>query len=275
MSETKVLELQDEVELKNLEISDLNYQISVLKKKETELRNQISELKKKNEEKDKFISIIAHDLRSPFNGFLGLTQVLVEDFNELTSEEIKKIAESLNKSAISTFDLIQNLLNWSMSQNGLQVVEQVLLPLFSRVEKSLHILFEIANKKGIEICINISKGTLVKADKNMLESVLRNLLSNAIKFTPSGGRVTISANEINNNFVEISIKDSGIGIPKSLLENLFSISENTRRKGTNNEHSTGLGLILCKEFVAKNGGKIWVESEEGKGSTFFFTLLSA
>jgi signal transduction histidine kinase/Tfp pilus assembly protein PilF len=233
-----------------------------------EKNKKISEI---NSQKDKFFSIIAHDLRGPFNGFLGLTELLAEDIDSMTTEEIKFAAVNMRNSAKNLFRLLENLLEWSrMEQNLISFVpkELVLMPI---VLECIATIQDSAHNKEIEINTNISENTKVFADNNIIQAVIRNILSNAIKFTPKGGSIIIEAKE-DNTKTTISITDTGIGIDPQMIENLFQLDMQTSRKGTDDEPSTGLGLILCKEFMEKHGGEIWIESEEEKGTTFYFSF---
>jgi len=239
---------------------------------EAEIERQNKELQKINVEKDKFFSIIAHDLRGPFNGFLGLTQILAEESNRFTMADIQKIAVKMSKSASNLYRLLNNLLEWSQLQQGAIHCQPELLHLRLVVEGTIDMINESAESKDIEIINDVSVGIEVEADPNMLQTVLRNLLSNALKFTPKGGKVNVSAKSFQNNSVEISVRDTGIGMSQILLDNLFRLDVRDSRKGTDNEPSTGLGLLLCNEFVEKLGGKLWVESKERNGSVFHFTV---
>ena len=239
---------------------------------EQQIRMKNEELLKINSEKDKFFSIIAHDLRSPFNGFLGLTQLMVDDLSSLTQDEIQEIASALRKSATNLFNLLENLLEWTLLEQGLIPFRGEEFQLISIVNESIKILNEAARKKEIKIACAISGDIVVFADRNMLQTIIRNLVSNALKFTAIGGKILISTKPIEGNKVEISVQDSGVGMKKEILDNLFKPDVNTSRPGTNGEPSTGLGLMLCKEFVEKHGGKIRVESEENRGSAFYFTI---
>jgi signal transduction histidine kinase len=224
-----------------------------------------------NKQKDKFFSIIAHDLRGPFNGFLGLTELLAEEIDAMEKEEIQFAATTMRSSAKNLNSLLENLLEWSRMEQGLipfEPQENILLPV---VNECIATLEAAANKKEIKIQTHITEEINVFADNNILHAVIRNFLSNAVKFTPKGGTIRIQGKENDQN-TTISIKDSGIGMNSKILDNLFRLDVQTNRKGTEDEPSTGLGLILCKEFVEKHGGKIWVESEEGKGSTFYFSF---
>jgi len=239
---------------------------------EIKLKNE--ELQKLNAEKDKFFSIIAHDLRSPFSGLLGLTQIMAEELPDLTMAEIQSIAVRMRNSATNLFSLLENLLLWARMQQGLIPFNPEIIQIHKIALESIVMMVEPANIKGIEIVNDISVDLNVFADSNTLQNVIRNLVSNAVKFTSKGGKITLLAKATADKSIEISIKDSGIGISKAMMENLFRPDVQTNRKGTEGESSSGLGLLLCKEFIEKHGGKIWVESEEGKGSTFHFVIPS-
>ncbi len=245
----------------------------------TERRQAEEEIKLKNEElhmlnaeKDKFFSIIAHDLRAPFNGFLGFTNMLVDDLDTLTLKETRKLAGIMKSSATNIFRLLENLLEWSRLKRGKIPFEPAPLLLMSAVSESMHTVIDSARKKEIEIRYEIPQDMEVFADEFMLGTILRNLATNAVKYTPRAGSVTIAAKPVSDSLVEISIKDTGIGMNPEMIDNLFKLDLNTSRKGTDGEPSTGLGLIICKEFIEKHGAKLWVESEEGIGSTFYFSL---
>ncbi len=246
--------------------------ITERKHTEAEIKKTNEELTKLNAEKDKFFSIIAHDLRSPFNGFLGLTQIMAEELSSLSMEELQDIAGSLQNSAINLFRLLENLLEWAKMQQGLIPFDPKVVKLLSILDESIAMALESAKSKGIEIANDIPNGLEVFADSNILQTVIRNLISNAVKFTRNGGTVSVSAKATSDKGVEISIKDTGIGMSPKMVDNLFRLDVQTNRKGTEGEPSSGLGLLLCKEFIEKHGGKIWVESEEGKGSVFYFFI---
>lgn len=252
-------------------IVGLNHDITARKFSEEQINDKNKELQKLNSEKDKFFSIIAHDLRSPFNGLLGLTQLMRDELHNFTEEDIHHIAVSLNNSAANIYSLIENLLEWSLIQRGMvdyTPTEHFLHDLVS----NLISIFDAAKKKDIHIRLEIPADTRVYSDANMLSSIMRNLIGNAVKFTPKGGIIVIRAKTLSNRTTEISVNDSGIGMTKEMIDNLFRLDENTSRKGTDGEPSTGLGLIICKDLIEKHGGKIWAESEEGKGSKFCFTI---
>ena len=242
------------------------------KKTEAEIILKNEQLILANSEKDKFFSIIAHDLRSPFNALLGFTQLLVEESDTMNLPEIQEIAASMRNSASNLFSLLENLLEWSRIRRGITAFEPEHLMLKSIIDESLQPIVESATKKGIEIHLEVPEFIEIYADEYMFKSMIRNLVTNAVKFTNKGGSVVLSANSLPDNSVEISIKDSGIGMSRKILDNIFRLDVQTSRKGTEGEPSSGLGLLICKEFIEKNGGKIWIESEEGKGSTFRFTI---
>lgn len=239
---------------------------------EEELRLKNDMLKASSAEKDKFFSIVAHDLRGPMNGFLGLTSIMADDIEELSAFELKEIATTMRTSAVNIYRLIENLLEWSKMQRGNINFEPQPMFLKSSLTKSIELMKDTAIKKEIELRINIPEHNVVFADIHMLETVIRNLISNAIKFSFKGGVIEISASKTKNDMMRIVVKDSGIGMNPEMANKLFKLTENINRKGTEGEPSTGLGLILCKEFVEKQGGLIWAESTEGVGSSFIFTL---
>jgi PAS domain S-box-containing protein len=240
--------------------------------KEIELKNE--ELLKLNAEKNKFFSIIAHDLRSPLGAFIGLTELLADEKLTYTSKQKKNMSLKMNHLASNLFNLLENLLEWSQIQNGHLRFTPEKLDLNMTVTESLRTLTESAENKAIEITVDVPDKVEVFADTYMLQTIIRNLVSNAIKFVEKGGKITISVDSAEENRTVIKVKDTGIGMTKQILENLFSIHSKSSRQGTSGEAGTGLGLLLCKEFVEKHNGKIWVESEVGKGSVFYFTVQS-
>ncbi len=248
--------------------------ITELKRTEAEIQRKNEELLKINAEKNRFFSIIAHDLKNPFTGFLGLTEKMVEGMSRLKINEIQELARHVRTSALNLYHLLGNLLEWSRFQQGLTAFKPSFCLLMPGIPESLVLTLDAADKKGIAIFYNVPEDLVVFADENMLGIIIRNLVSNAVKFTPKGGNITISAKPVSIKSVEISIKDTGIGMNATMIGNLFRPDKNTSRKGTEGEYSTGLGLILSKYFIEKHGGKLWVDSEEGKGSNFRFTLPS-
>ena len=241
-----------------------------LAEEEIKLKNELLQIV--NSEKDKFFSILAHDLRGPLSAFVAATQIIAEEIQTMGFEEIKKITLSMKTSATNIYSLLENLLEWSRLRRGVMDFIPEKINLKKKIEECIAVLSESARKKGIEILISIPEVIDVLADSHMFDTVIRNLISNAIKFTPVGGKVTLTAGYIEDHTIEIKISDSGIGMTPELKDKLFLLNEKTSRKGTEGEPSTGLGLLLCKEFIEKHNGKIWVESEAGKGSTFSFTI---
>jgi signal transduction histidine kinase len=197
---------------------------------------------------------------------------MADDIEELSAFELKEIATTMRTSAVNIYRLIENLLEWSKMQRGKISFEPQPMFLKSSLTKSIELMKDTANKKDIELQINIAEHCVVLADIHMLETIVRNLLSNAIKFSFKGGIVEISAAKTENDMMRIAVRDFGIGMNTDILSKLFKLTENVNRKGTEGEPSTGLGLILCKEFVEKQGGQLWAESKEGEGSSFIFTL---
>jgi hypothetical protein len=246
--------------------------ITELKNAEAKLKIINAELNKNIVEKDKLFSIIAHDLRSPFLAFLNLTQMLAEDSKSFSAEELSEIGINMNQSANNLFSLLQNLFEWANMQQDSTKFQPVELSLSELISTNVELVNQRSIQKGIQIINIATTPVYVYADKNMINSVLSNLLWNAVKFTNKNGAVIINEKKNGNQMIEISVKDTGVGINKKEMANLFKIGEKTGSKGTDGELSTGLGLLLCKEFVEKNGGKIWVESKEGVGSTFYFTI---
>lgn len=239
---------------------------------EEEIKNKNEELKKLNAEKDKFFSIIAHDLRGPLAIFLGLTEMMIESIKGIKLPDVQEYALAMRKSAVNLYKLLENLLEWSRMELGAISFIPVKVDLEDLIHESMVTVLEPAKTKEIEITYNIPNRFEILADKNILQTVIRNLASNAVKFTSRGGHIAISAAAAESKSVTISIKDSGIGMNREIVDNLFHLNNQTNRKGTEDEVSTGLGLFLCKNLIHKHGGKIWVESKEGEGSVFSFTI---
>ncbi|MGD0581698.1 MAG: PAS domain S-box protein [Bacteroidales bacterium] len=261
--------------------SDLKFLMSVgsqiavaieRKKAEKEINLKNILLQKTIAEKDKFFSIISHDLRGPLSTFVAITQILTEDIKTMSLDEIRNITTDMKKDATNIYTLLENLLEWSRLQRGVMEFNPEKLNLRNTISNGIETVSVAARNKRIEINISENDDQEVIADRHMLETVVRNLVSNAVKFTPAGGKVNISCSLNMDNYFEIKISDTGIGMLPDLIGKLFLLNERTSRKGTEGEPSSGLGLLLCKEFIEKHGGKICVESEVGKGSTFSFTI---
>lgn len=247
-------------------------EITERKRAEETIIQKNKELQNLNATKDKFFSIIAHDLRGPFSAFLGSTELMAEELTSLSFDDIKQLSRSMQKSASTLYRLLENLLQWSQIQQGTIPFNPQQIQLVSVVKEGVEIIQEQATHKMIELTMDIPGDLQVSVDKNMIETVIRNLLSNAIKYTAREGRVSVSAKPTSRFFIEVSVADSGIGMNQKLLENLFRTDIKTNRVGTDNEPSSGLGLLLCKEFVEKHGGTIWAESIVNQGTTFHFTI---
>jgi signal transduction histidine kinase len=256
----------------NIWASVVSFQdITERKKAEKDLREIGQRLIRLNDDKDRFISILGHDLKNPFNNILGFSEILTNEINSLNLDEIKEIAKSINNSAQTTNKLLEDILIWARTQQGKIPFEPKNLSFTEISKDAIEVLMTNANKKNITINYSATDHINVFADTNMLMTVLRNLVSNGIKFTNNSGEINIKA-EQKDYFVTISVSDNGVGISPDDLVKLFDFSEVLTTRGTAGETGTGLGLLLCKEFVEKHGGKIWVESEVGKGSDFKFTL---
>lgn len=250
--------------------TDINDQ-KVIEEKVTRFNE---ELKSLNASKDKFFSIIAHDLKSPLSGLLGFSEILYEEFDELQDDEKKEFIGHSYQAAKNLMALLENLLEWSRMQIGSISFSPSELDIDSITTAVLDLFAQNARSKNIKLEKRIDSGIKAFADKNMFKTVLRNLISNGIKFTKDGGTITISAN-VQTGYVSISVRDSGVGIGEENLRKLFKIDSGFSTLGTNKERGTGLGLMLCKELVNKNGGDIHAESELGKGTKFIFTLPKA
>ncbi|GAK55027.1 response regulator receiver protein [Candidatus Vecturithrix granuli] len=236
-----------------------------------ELEAQKLELAELNASKDKFFSIISHDLRSPFNALLGFAQILSENLERYTLEEIQQKVIYIRTAAERLYALLENLLTWSRIQRGAIEYDPEPLDLAEIVEDNVALFMPNAEQKQIRLHNSIQAQTFVYADYSMLNTVIRNLTSNALKFTSSGDHVSLSV-MVAERLVEVAVSDTGVGIPAEVLPTLLRIDTHHTRVGTAGEKGTGLGLVLCKELIEKNGGQLWVESEAGKGSTFKFTL---
>lgn len=235
------------------------------------LQQKNRQLVEANAIKDKFFSIIAHDLKNPLSTLLSYSLALVKNFERLETEKIKKGINSLNISAGRAYNLLSDLLMWARSHSGKMEYKPEEIDLGHMAKENVELLHDRAKEKSIYISSEINEGLLIYSDKNMVSTVLRNLLTNAIKFTSENGTVKVSS-EVEGDNLKITVRDTGIGISEENIENLFRLDTFYRTLGTDNEKGTGLGLILCKEFIDILKGEIWVESEPDKGSRFIFTL---
>lgn len=248
----------------------ITYQV-LYRKKEKQLIKQTEELKISQAHKDRVYSIIAHDLRSPFGTLAGLTELFIEEYDEHSDRDCIEIIKSMQHTSASLQNLLENLLDWSRMQSGNLEKSLKHLNLRKIAEETLALHKELIVKKGHITEVDIDSNLVAYADRHMVSTVFRNLISNAIKFTSQQGKISISAKG-NHNKIKVCIKDSGIGLSKHDLENLFDIQRVDKISTRGQEKGTGLGLLLCKEFVESHEGEVWVKSEPGRGSEFCFTL---
>lgn len=260
-------------------IKSLEKQILEQEQQLRQLTLHTNEMKLKNEqlltvisEKDKFFTIIAHDLKNPLQALKGFIQILYEELNSLTMNEIYEIVVHIKSSTNNFSDLLENLMLWARLQRGLMHFNQEEVYLNTAIRESVSLISDSAANKNIEITYTIPENIKVLTDINILHTIIRNLISNAVKFTLSGGKINIGAKMTDDPFIVVSISDTGIGMSPGMVRDLFILDRATSRTGSGGEPGTGLGLIICKDFIENQGGKLWVESEESKGSTFYFTL---
>ncbi len=247
------------------------HDITALKKQEERLIKSSNELAELNALKDKFFSIIAHDLRNPISSYQSITELLLTDYYEFDDKEKIEILKSMQETIIQVSDLLENLLNWANSQSGTIQVYKTSNNLFQIIDELITSLTSSAQIKQIQFKNEIPKELEVYLDINIAKIILRNLVSNSIKFTDSNGLIVISCEE-NEEFVRIKVTDNGIGIPKEKIPKLFSVDQSSSTKGTNGEIGTGLGLIFCKDFIEKHGGSIQVDSIVNEGTSISFTI---
>jgi signal transduction histidine kinase len=245
--------------------------ISVQVNNETEIIKNHENLKELNASKDKFFRILSHDLRNPFNGLIGFSEILKVLTKDTDDSEIKECVESICIISNSTYKLLENLLNWARLQTDGIYFNPVKFNLVEKIIEIVNYEQYLSIAKKIIIKNSVSNNLIVFADIEMISTVIRNLLTNAIKFTKTGGMIEILSQEQENEFI-ITISDNGIGIPPEIKNDLFRIEAKVTRLGTNKEEGSGLGLILCKEYIDKNKGKLWVDSEVDSGTKFHFTI---
>ena len=245
----------------------------------TDLRHLNDALTARNEElleiiasRDKFISIIAHDIKNPFTALLGFSEFLFKNIDNVDKEEIEEIARAMFQSSRLIFSFLENLLQWARLRTDRIEFNPVMVDLYAVTEGITELLTDNAQLKDISLNNAIPEGTWVFADEPSISTVLRNLISNAIKFSRKGGKVTVSS-QVKDDLVHVQVSDTGVGMRQEDVAKVFRIDKSHTTVGTNNERGTGLGLKLCKEFVERNGGTIWVESTLNKGSNFTFTLF--
>jgi signal transduction histidine kinase len=266
--EQKVIERTHDLESVNMqlhqELTDRILAEDALKKSESQLKELIAT-------KDKFFNIVAHDLKNPFTSLIGSSELLSRNIDQMDNEKIKTLAFILYDASKSGYAILQNLLDWSRSQTGLLKFNPENINLRNLIDEHILNLEQISSNKEIKIHSEVKDDLFIYGDKNMIKTILRNLLSNAVKYSYRSGKVIVCAS-VNDKEVIISVKDNGIGIPEEDTKKIFRIDAKYSVPGTENELGTGLGLKLCKEFVEKQGGKIWVESVEKKGSEFKFSI---
>jgi signal transduction histidine kinase len=271
----RIRDLQQRLEAQNTLLHEKNTQlqeeVAERKRVEKRLKNVNQQLKKSNASKDTLFSIIAHDLRAPFSALLGLSETVIHYIGEYSKEEIRENMIKIRTSSEAVYSLLENLLAWSRLQRGLLKFRPTVISLYEIVEDNVALFKSQAEQKQIALHHQIAADMTVYADKSMLETIIRNLLSNALKFTEQGGIIDISATP-SDQLVEIAVNDTGVGIAQDMIPKLFHIDTHYTNVGTEGEHGSGLGLSLCKELVEKHRGTIGVQSEEGRGSTFRFTL---
>lgn len=242
-----------------------------LEESKTRLEENGKRLEELNAAKDKFVSIMSHDLKSPFSSIIGFSELLSEKIEKEEYNDIKKYAEYIQKSSKTAMDLLSNLIEWSRSQNGRLDFNRECINFELLIDEALKYSLDAAEQKSITLINEVPGNLMLFVDKAMINTVMRNLISNAIKFTNSGGKVNISAIREKGHTM-VSVKDNGIGMEPEIQEKLFQLGKSITTTGTKQETGTGLGLLLCKEFVEKHKGNIWVESKPGEGSVFNFTI---
>jgi signal transduction histidine kinase/tetratricopeptide (TPR) repeat protein len=261
-------EKNNQIEVKNRQLSQMNQEIIHINEK---LQVSQIELTNSNNAKNRFFSILGHDLRNPFHSIMGHSYLLSKSYDRLAVDERKKYADEILNSCEQVNRLLDNLLEWIRTQSDGIVFNPHELEFYRLVQDALSVLKNSANDKSIEIISNIDKHIKIMADYSMIETVVRNLVNNGIKFTPAGGKITISATLEASKFI-VNVTDNGVGIPAGDLEKLFNVDSNIKTRGTNNERGTGLGLVICKEFIDCHNGQLWAESEVGKGTSFYFSI---
>jgi signal transduction histidine kinase len=261
-------ELMKDLDRQNIELKATAENILKLN---SELEDKSLQLNELLVQKDKFFSIIAHDLRTPLKGFMDLTNLFLTEFHRISAEEIKELTQAMSDSSGSIYTLLENLLSWSKIQTGKMVNNPIVLELSSVIMMNVDLYLNNAKQKNIRLFNNVPRNIFVFSDVNLLNAIIRNLISNALKFTVSGGIIEISA-KTSDGFCIIEVKDNGVGMNADVLSKLFKIDTYITHKGTNNEEGSGLGLILCKENAEMNGGTIWVQSKLDEGSIFYLTV---
>jgi two-component system, sensor histidine kinase and response regulator len=252
----------------NIILSEKNIELEKMNQQLTESEQQ---LKKLNSTKAKLFSIIAHDLRSSMNVILGFSEIIVNRQNNLSQTELNKYSNIINQTAHKVYLMMENLLDWSRAQGENIRFHSEEFDLSSTASNVITLLETKAYQKRVELISVIPKPCLVKADKTMVGSILRNLLDNALKFTPSEGKIELSARHV-GTMVEVWVSDTGVGMEEEELIDLFRGDSHASTEGTDQEKGTGLGLFICQDFIAMHGGKIWAESRKNAGTVFKFII---
>jgi PAS domain S-box-containing protein len=264
---TQIIEMRDKEE----RLEEQGMELVALAEDATGVRDELDTL---NSQKDRFFSIIAHDLKSPFNALLGFSSLLSTRADALSKEQISEYSELVHRAASQAFQLLEDLLDWSCLQMGRIEFDPQPVDMDKAIKACLFLFGPIAEGKDITLKAEHEGGLTATADRQMLDTILRNLINNAIKFTPAGGEITLTVNKT-GAWVNVAVIDTGVGVTPEKMEQLFRIEEKTSTKGTEGETGTGLGLHLCRDLVEKHGGKISIESTVGEGSTFSFSLPAA
>lgn len=271
---TPILDDKEQVSslfLIDVDISSIKKADLMIKQQKYELEHQRDQLKKLNASKDQLFSIIAHDLKNPFQAIIGFAELLKEDHREMAEEQVEEYLDAIHQSSTSAYDLLFNLLQWARTQTGSVKVHPVDVGVHKLTAKVLDLFSAPTTDKKIRIKNEVPEEIRVRSDKDMLHTVLRNLLGNAIKYTYEEGTITLSAKSLEEE-VEISVQDTGQGMTEAQLKALFTVDKAVSTPGTSGEQGTGLGLMVCHEFLSMNQGAIRVHSESGKGSTFTISL---
>ncbi|MBT4082643.1 MAG: HAMP domain-containing histidine kinase [Alphaproteobacteria bacterium] len=251
-------------------IFEIHYLETDMRKLAEEKTSLSEKLEYENNVKDRFFSIIAHDLKNPFNSLLGMTKIMSQMADKLSMEELLSCAKDVNEAGERTFELLHNLLDWANLQMSGGKISPETIDLQELVQESMDVLAPTAQNKKVLITTDLQNANAY-ADRNMVNMVIRNLLTNAIKFTPQSGTIEVSSQN-RDGMIEITVSDSGVGIPEDKIGKLFALDEKTSTTGTDGETGTGLGLPLCEDMLKRNSGRIWVESIQGEGSKFHFNL---
>jgi two-component system, sensor histidine kinase and response regulator len=267
---TKPFQQEEVLARVNAHLTIRNLQKELLKQN-MELAESEEKLKEALATKDKLFSIIAHDLRGPLGTIRSFLQIIVDEPDSYSPDDLKEFLSEMKKSSEKTFDLLENLLNWARSQRGVIEFKPEEQDLKLIIDENLNLLSSNAKRKSINLFTETDHPIIGYFDKNMITTVIRNLISNALKFTSPGGFVKVDAVET-TEALQVSVTDNGLGIKDEDKPKLFQQDQNFTTKGTTGEKGTGLGLILCKDFVERNSGRIWAESEIGKGTNFLFTI---